>query len=103
MNILKLKERLDNILVDKLNRKKNVENFIYLITTSEELVFLDNDSDWYDLFVGLSTSFNLYESDESIRILDSVQLFGDEKLEILIKEALKKIDKIMKEKEKKSN
>ncbi len=100
MKIFKLKDKLENILNDRTNREENVKYFINLITTSEDLEFIDNDSDWYDLLVGLSSSLDYYEIDESIRSLDSVQLFGDDKLEILIKEALAKIDELMKEKEK---
>lgn len=100
MNIIELKNRLEEILIDRINRENNVIAFINIISESEALEFIDADSDWYDLFVNLSTSLDYYEFDETIRSQDSVQLFGDEKLEILIKDALEKIDKIMKEKDK---
>jgi len=100
VNIIELKNRLEEILIDRINRENNVIAFINIISESEALEFIDADSDWYDLFVNLSTSLDYYEFDETIRSQDSVQLFGDEKLEILIKDALEKIDKIMKEKDK---
>ena len=51
MNILELKDILENILSNSGNREKNINCFVNLISTSEELEFIDNDSDWYDLFV----------------------------------------------------
>jgi len=97
MNIEYFVNSLNTILDDILSREKNVLKFINDLNSGiDDFIDENKFSNVYEILYDLAFDLDNYEPNIEWR-QEEPSYYGDEKLEILVKEALGKIEKLLDE------